>query len=166
MRVVSRAVVAIAAPLVALLVLSGCAGEEPPVGEVAIELGTGEWRFEPVVDGQDVRMVHGAQGGWHIWTSVRAAELDPDRVRLELYVRLADEPESEWDTSMIDVNMVPDGDALAYLGYPFVIVDPACTAGRPLEMRAVMRDRRGVTGSDSRIVVPRWNPPEGTPGCD
>lgn len=162
----SGAAVAITVPLLAALALAGCAGEEPAPGEVAIELGTGEWRFEPLVDGQEVRMIHGAQGGWHVWTSLRAIDLEPDRVRLELYMRLVDEPESEWNTSKIDVNMVPDGDSLAYLGYPFVIVDPACTAGRALEVRAVMRDRRGTMGSDSRVIVPQWDPPEGTPRCE
>lgn len=156
-----RARVRIASGALAAALVAGCAREEPPPREIAIELGTGEWRFEPLVDGQEVRMIHGAQGGWHVWTSVRAADLDPDRVRLELYMRPADEPESDWDTSKINVNMVPDGDAFAYLGYPFVVVSPACAADRPLEIRAVLRDRRGTTGSDSRVIVPTWTPVEG-----
>lgn len=163
-----RSLLGTVAPLLALagLTLVACAGEEP-AGELAIELGTGEWQFEPLVDGQSVRLVHGAQGGWHVWTSVRTTGVDPEHVRLELGMRLADDPEADWDTSRIDVRMVEDGDALAYLGYPFVVPRPACVVGRPLELRATLTDAHGRRGSDACMIVTDWVPVEGTPTtCD
>jgi hypothetical protein len=39
----------------------------------AVELGTGEQQLVPVGTGDHVEMVHGPQGGWHFWASIRAS---------------------------------------------------------------------------------------------
>lgn len=55
---------------------AGCTGGDPPVDcenpVVAVEIGTGDQSFEPLADGDPVTMVHGPQGGWHVWGSLRA----------------------------------------------------------------------------------------------
>ena len=48
--------------------LSACPGPCPKT----LTLGTGASRFESVVDGQDLPMVFGGQGGRHVWGAVRA----------------------------------------------------------------------------------------------
>lgn len=59
--------------------LLGCAGGavEDSAGQHAcdaplrIELGTGETAYAPLVEGQEVVMVHGPQGGWHVDVAAR-----------------------------------------------------------------------------------------------
>lgn len=38
-----------------------------PTDELALLPGTGSFAFEPLADGDAVTIVHGPQGGWHIW---------------------------------------------------------------------------------------------------
>ena len=46
------------------------AGEEPSA-EPFLELGTGFRRFEAVTDGQQVPIIKGIQGGYHVWGSFK-----------------------------------------------------------------------------------------------
>ncbi|MEC7242477.1 MAG: hypothetical protein VXW32_14675 [Myxococcota bacterium] len=39
--------------------------------EASFDLGTGDAQFETVAEGEEVTMIYGPQGGWHIWGSVR-----------------------------------------------------------------------------------------------
>lgn len=64
------------------LALVGACGAAEPV-EPAVQLGTGEVVFEPLVDGGEVLVVHGPQGGYHLVGSVRARGIeagDADRL--------------------------------------------------------------------------------------
>lgn len=40
-----------------------------------ISLGDGALSFTPLSPGQDVVMVHGPQGGWHVWASIYAQNI-------------------------------------------------------------------------------------------
>ncbi len=73
--------------------LVGCSGGGTGTGEDStgtgcttedyyVEVGTGEFQFETLSDGDVVTMVHGPQGGWHIWTSVVTHGSEPEvRIR-------------------------------------------------------------------------------------
>lgn len=64
---------------------------EPPVGQLVI--GSSELSgvgFVSVEDGADVELVSGAQGGFHIWTSLRATGVAGD-VFLEREARLVED---------------------------------------------------------------------------
>ena len=69
---------------------SGC---EPP--EPAFELGTGDLEFEALADGDEILVIHGPQGGYHLLGSLRAVGIeagshddlgDPDNPTMELEV--------------------------------------------------------------------------------
>jgi len=60
--------------LVLLASLLACTSPEPP--PAGVELGTGDLDFEPLLDGQDVYVVQGPQGGYHILGSARLAGVD------------------------------------------------------------------------------------------
>jgi hypothetical protein len=67
-------------PLLLSLLLA-CGG--PDAGQVPVEgqLGTGEWEWEALVDGDEIPVIQGPQGGFHLLGSVRVAGLetgDPD----------------------------------------------------------------------------------------
>jgi hypothetical protein len=65
---------------------SGCQGDAPtdtaPVDPCAgsaptLALGTGEFAFEPLLDGDRIMLTNGPQGGWHLWTSGRLTGVNP-----------------------------------------------------------------------------------------
>lgn len=59
--------------------LLGCAPEAQDSGHgadtVMVQVGTGERDFQPLEVGEDVTMVHGPQGGWHMLGSARLTGL-------------------------------------------------------------------------------------------
>lgn len=42
----------------------------------AFELGTGELEFEPLSDGDEILVIHGPQGGYHLLASLRAVGIE------------------------------------------------------------------------------------------
>lgn len=59
----------------------------------AVTIGTGPFPFAPMAEGQDVVMVHGPQGGWHVLASLRAAHVTTIvRYRYALDAYVADPP--------------------------------------------------------------------------
>ena len=53
------------------LAASGC---QPP--EPSFELGTGELEFEALADGDEILVIHGPQGGYHLLGSLRAVGIE------------------------------------------------------------------------------------------
>ena len=54
---------------------------------LVVELGTGSGGFEALPDGGSVTLAHGAQGGTHIWTSVRVVDNGSDHASVRLVNR-------------------------------------------------------------------------------
>ena len=150
-----------ALPLVLTLVVvlgsvAGCASE--PVDEpdaVVLELGTGAWRFEPLEDGQRVDLIRGAQGGWHVWTSVRSAGFAPDDALLELETQIADESMPAIETSVqIHLEPLDSMGRRSYIGWPNQLVNPGCLVDQLLRIRATLSDSSGTIATDERMIVP------------
>jgi hypothetical protein len=57
----------------------GCGGDDEPVveGPPRIELGTGESSFESLSDGDEIEVVLGPQGGFHLVGSARVGGIHP-----------------------------------------------------------------------------------------
>lgn len=47
---------------------------EPPAGVGVFAMGTGERCFEPLTDGQEVPLMQGPQGGYHVWLAIGCAD--------------------------------------------------------------------------------------------
>lgn len=150
-----------AAGVVVLLALApGCAGADEPPAQGVVEVGTGEWQFEPLVDGQEVELAHGAQGGWHLWTSVRTLGLEPEGVQLDVTTTVVDDPASA-TTSRGRIKLTEREDGRCeFIGWPAVLGKPACAIGQPLRLKAVVTDARGAVATGERLVRPRWDSDE------
>jgi hypothetical protein len=141
----------------------GCPGGDDGGGPPWIEVGTGEWRFEPLEDGQDVPLVFGSQGGYHVWVSYRTGGLDPVDVRIEIATEILSHPDTR--TASILTRTLPQADepgVYGQIGWPAVVPQAGCADGEPVEVEVRLEDRHGMAVRDARTVVPHASvePPE------
>ncbi|MBX3246908.1 MAG: hypothetical protein KF901_06985 [Myxococcales bacterium] len=148
------------------IVWAGC-GDEPPIEEDArVEIGTGTFRFVPVEDGDGVALAHGAQGGWHLWVSVRVFGVSTDEGSIEVIHYPADE-ERPASRAGHGVRLdPPDAEGgRAYLGWPAILRDPSCAVGELYRIEVVYRPATGgrLTAERDVTVLPGDFPP---PPCE
>jgi hypothetical protein len=120
-------------------------------------VGTGEWAFEPIEDEQEVELVAGSQGGYHIWVSMRAMGLDPEGVEMELRTQVVDAPEVPPSLSHLRLDLDPTGEPDVYerLGWPARQPRPGCAVDRRVRISLRLTDETGRVASDERVVIPR-----------
>lgn len=107
-----------AARLVAVGLAAGCPSGDDSADPLAcdslppaVSVGNGDTAHVPLQDGDPVTMVHGPQGGWHVWVSLAVTNLGPD---LRIHITLED---------------LTRGDAMADLNYAMVAPAPdACVS--------------------------------------
>lgn len=134
--------------LLALSAIAGCAGD---IGDASLSLGTGSWRYEPLEDGQTVELVRGAQGGWHVWLSVRTQGVD-DRQVVRARVQPADESRPPTvDDMRVSLDPPNDDGSRDLIGYPLVIEEPSCLVGEMIRIE-VETEVGGATVRTDRYV--------------
>jgi len=143
----------------ALLAASGCCTPDLEVDPLVI-LGSGEVEFVQLTEaGQEVELVNGVQGGWHIWGSVRATGLDWRELRLDFTVSepggslLAEPSRTEAELACCDGDEDCDGFG-EIVGFPVLVDEPALALGRNLTLQVVATDPDGRTASAEKAVVP------------
>ena len=151
---------------VAAFILGGCGcdagGGTPTPAAVAsvpntpatlhIEIGTGASSFEPIADQATIAIVHGAQGGQHVLTSVRLNDDGFDTVSVNLSSRFADTgaPAGEPSGWIARLSTPMDG-TRTHAGMQN---DVAPLAGpRAIVVRIEVVAPDGSHGSDERTVV-------------
>lgn len=149
----ARAGLGLAASLAAGCMASASVAPEP--GEPRLELGTGTARFAPVQDGDALPMVHGAQGGWHVWVAVRAEHVDVSLASLEIEHQPADESEPAVvsRTGVVFDPADAEGGRVS-LGWPAIFADPACSVGRLHRVHVTLTTATGVRLEAEREIVP------------
>jgi len=143
--------------LVLALAQQAC-GEAAPQqeGPATLELGTGSWRFEPLEDGQEVELVHGAQGGWHLWISLRVRHADVDHPLVQLSIEPADQSLPAQEESIaLPFDAKDEHDARKLIGYTGVISAPSCWVGALVRVAATLTTDDGTVLRDERDVVVR-----------
>ncbi|MCA9539568.1 MAG: hypothetical protein KC620_11810 [Myxococcales bacterium] len=148
--------------VVALALMGGCDDEPatapdggPCPGEAWIELGTGNdpLAYSPLVDGQDVWIAYGLQGGYHIWGGFRGDGFDPDGVRMQFALHAGDQVIGGSDYTD-DVRRGASGD-YEYGGVTVFIFDdtsPESLEGTEVRMSLVLTDACGRQLDDARTV--------------
>ncbi len=154
--------------LFALGLLSACdPGTQPLSGERALEVGTGTWRFEPLEDGQQVDMVRGAQGGWHVWVSLRASGVEEGEGMMTLTLQPADESREPAVTTVRVSLDPPDSQGRrSFLGWPGILEDPSCQLGELLRVEVQL----DISDAEEPLVAERMVTPLGgtypPPACE
>ena len=140
------------------LCLLACGEAEPtaPPSAPALELGTGSWRFEPLEDGQEVELVHGAQGGWHMWISLRATGAAVDHAMVQLAMEPADQSRPRQQVSLELPFEAPDEQgARKIIGFTGVVNDPSCWVDTLVHVEATLTTDDGTLLSDEHEVLLR-----------
>ncbi|MCP4804291.1 MAG: hypothetical protein GY913_23230 [Proteobacteria bacterium] len=135
-----------------------------------LELGGGEIAWEELSEGDDVTVVHGPQGGWHILASVHAYGLQ-DIVDVHYTVELLDDAQlvSDNELQLALTNYddeACDGNALGIYGYitlEQVTDDPMVTppdvlGGEDVRMRVELQDSSGAYAEVELDVVAMPDP--------
>ena len=90
-------------PLLLALLLFGCQ-PETPITPAAV-IGTGEWDWESLANGDEVPVIQGPQGGYHLLLSVRVAGVaggDPGNIDD------SDNPTTTFTVEYLDTNLSPN----------------------------------------------------------
>lgn len=120
----------------------------------ALVLGVGESAFYPAHDGDTAALVAGAQGGHHVWLSLRAAGLEPEGARMILDVTpTAPAPAAH---SEVEIDLTPSGDPRfpdEFVGWPARVLMPECAVDRPVAFMVTLRDARGRTASTELSLI-------------
>jgi len=144
-----------------LLPIAGCdsrggSGGDP--GELAVVLGTGVDRYEPLEGEPTLTLIKGFQGGFHVWVSFLVYGFETSILRMEL--------DTAWDGN-VDSVIPMDGNvrtrgvtdaagdpAQVLLGWPAVIYEPQCAHGRRIRLDITVRDEsNGTEASDTRFFI-------------
>ncbi len=158
-----------------VLLLAGCqpytaeesCNENP---DPAVAVGTGESTFEALATGDPVPIIHGPQGGWHIWTSMRLTAM-PEYVRARVLISVVDSGEVISDYSY-NVAVLEEDSCHAYYpgmyGYVDAVPDGEGNLLDPQEYYngTELLMRLEVTGLDGSTPVAGEVAVVGTPGGD
>jgi hypothetical protein len=148
--------------LLLLLAVTACTPPTPPPdpdgGQAEVLIGTGNASFVPLKDGDEVTIVKGSQGGYHIWGAIRAnGVLNPAGLEVHYFILDgATRAEVQGDNAY-RLTLVQNGPYFEWygmIGYLGTSV-PSNVQGQPTIMKLTVKDSQGRTASDERSVVPR-----------
>ncbi len=138
----------------AFLALVACAGED-----VTLEAGIGEAAFAPAADGDDLPLVFGPQGSFHVWGALRATGVVPgdpadfaEKRNPKLTMVLEQGGEVIGGFVKLPRGLYPDGDAYVRFGETLV-VGPVVDAllGTEADLVVAIEDAAGAT-AEARIT--------------
>lgn len=131
--------------------------DPPLVGSV--EVGTGEYAFEALDEEQEVPIVFGPQGGYHMFGALRVCDLEPP-FAFSFRIRHGDTGSVLHETFLPgQVFIDSDGEcAVRYPIFGFLEIPGPELDGQEVEYEVNLTDSRGVARQDSRRVLARFTP--------
>ncbi len=129
--------------LVLALLWSALACGPQDVSTTTLVLGTGESRFESLTQGQEVTLVRGPQGGVHLWMSLQATGLNPQKVWLDVGTTLG---EVHQDTRNI-TQLQSQGERAELVGWPVILDESVLVDGSVLQLHVVVTDETGESAN-------------------
>ena len=142
------------------VLLLGC-GSNPDdatsASPTSVLLGTGEAEFEAMDGEPTLRLVRGAQGGFHVWASMLAYGFSSPQLDMLLTTSVDDEPDSRLvmhaRLTMRDV-LDPSGNpAQSFAGFPAQVKGARCADGRRVGLELQLSEPGGGASGDVRYCV-------------
>lgn len=136
-----------------LLALSACddpckAGSDP-----TLEVGAGLLAFTPITDGDEVALVYGPQGGYHIDLAFRTTYLAAEDLVAGTLLGTVDGVPSFSATPWFQLECVDDVQEATGVRI-FLEVPPEDVVQREVAIDVTINDTRGETLTDALVVVP------------
>lgn len=120
---------------------------------LVVEVGTGEFDFQELAPGDPVRLVYGAQGGYHMWTAIRVHDAALRDVRVNLSSRFEDGTPGGKASGVAVPLVVGPGATASATGLRNFIDDAVAARNKKLVLRVevVAEDQRH--GSAEKLVT-------------
>lgn len=120
-----------------------------------VQIGTGVRRFESLEPGQEVPIIAGIQGGFHVWGGFRGGDFDDTEVRIRFTLELQGTVLARAD--YYEFSLPRDDDVFDYAAVSVVYdsnddVEP--TAGRTMTLTVIVEAADGQVLTDSIDIVP------------
>ena len=141
---------------------AGDVGDAPITENGELLLGSGEFDFVPITDGQTLLLARGCQGSQHVWISLRASSLFNPRgvnVQLDLF-RTSDGLRRSLEF-LVRLSFDVGAATHTLPGITLQVPDPEVTIGESLRLVATIVDASGRAARASRNVQVVW----GTETC-
>lgn len=137
------------------LALLGCTGTEA-TGPAELIVGTGEYAYEAVTPAQDVDIVAGPQGGYHVWVAFLAKNFQKKCV-VETQLTLVDSGDVLGEPFFFEVDLFPADEEgwKQYAGLPHQL-DKDAVEDQLVRLDVTVSDKDGAEQSGSMEVVPRF----------
>ena len=167
LRLTSRLV--LAPLLVAFVLVSACSSDDagdpdagtdadtstdPPRTDPWMEVGTGVTEFEALTEGQEIPIVQGPQGGFHVWGGLQGFNFEPDNAEIS-YVLIID---GETVADALYYDDIPRvRDRYEYSRVAVVLfdeIDPESISGQTATLALRLRTADGGELTDQIDVVP------------
>lgn len=147
------------------VVLAACGTNGPPPEQLAaipdaaptllVDVGGGMLDFEELEDGQEVDLVYGPQGGFHVWTSVRVHDVTIGEARINLYARYEDGTNAGTPSRVATpLGEQPGGKRVVY-GLRTFITDAAAARGKRIVLRVEVVASGDRHGAGQKVVTAR-----------
>ncbi len=111
-----------------------------------VQIGGGDTTFSEVADGSDVSLVHGPQGGYHVWTSVRVTPAVAE-LTVDLTVYVEGEPDPVGPPSGWAADRMTSHDYVEVDGLKAYVASPDAVVGRTIVVHADVVAPDGRHGS-------------------
>lgn len=137
----------------------GSSSESPAATDSSrsVVLGTGEAEFQPMDGEPEITLVHGAQGGFHVWASFLAYGFDTERLDMLLTTSVdgsSDDPlvmhASLTTREVTDDQGLP---ARTFAGFPAQIRNAPCVNGRRVRVDLKLSEAGGDPSEDARYCI-------------
>jgi hypothetical protein len=161
--VMRRALSHAAFGLFAVAMLSGCGSAEDrpgfdagandggPVATPVLEVGTGKDNFVTLRETDTIEIIHGPQGGWHLWGALRTKGLTPP-LTVDYAISLP-ETQTELSRTVYDVDPLAVGNWSIWAGLIGYLPEPSLAAEKSVLLTMQVTDANGVSLRSSARAV-------------
>jgi hypothetical protein len=152
---------------VIFFVVAGCGADEldeprrcPVRDDPSFELGTGADAFAPLVEGRDLPLIAGPQGGCHLWLSFRTDGFSESRFNVGYELIHADSmislQRSEGSLRLSPAAGMPG--RCEYVGFTAFVLEPWNVDDQLVRLGVEVTDDLGRSADTTRLIRVVWPP--------
>ena len=144
---------------------SGGSDSAPPASDLApvpstpptlqVDVGTGTSDFVELAEGDPVDLIHGSQGGYHVWTAIRIHDERVPDVQVNLTTRLENGAPAGPASRMVAALSAPRDGARTAAGLRNFVTSPQLLNGQRFVLRVEVVASDQQHGAAEKVVIGR-----------